>query len=469
MQCTSFFITVSFVAPFYFGARTLARLRRRGGGVRIALFCLAFALNLVAQKEIMAQKSSSARRSLPQATAAKDTTLLDSLLRSKPEWFGAILQNPAKHRVQILYTQINRDAKNRPTFRSFAYRLDAGEYFYPASTVKLPVALAALEKMNRLNLPNKYLPLLIDSANADQTPALRDESAPNGMPSVAHYVKKIFLVSDNDAHNRLLEFVTPDELNASLHAKGYRDAKITRRLSIGSSPEQDRLSNPLRIMDSSVSRILYRQEAHRSTAQYDFPLRELKQGKGVKRGNVIVSEPMDFTESNYISLETLQRILRATIFPDAVPARERFRLTKQDYDLVYSAMAMFPRESPSPLYDTAQYWDSYVKFALFGDVKTPMPPHIRIFNKVGDAYGYTLENAYIVDFEQKIEFFLTAVVYANENEIFNDNKYEYDEVTFPFLANLGRVVYDFERARPKARAPDLRHFAKYQSFPAVKP
>lgn len=62
------------------------------------------------------------------------------------------MQNVEQHRVQIIYTQIDRDAENRPTFTSFTYRVDPAEYFYPASTVKLPTALLALEKLQRLSI-----------------------------------------------------------------------------------------------------------------------------------------------------------------------------------------------------------------------------------------------------------------------------------------------------------------------------
>ena len=84
-----------------------------------------------------------------------------------------------------------------------------------------------------------------------------------------------------------------------------------------------------------------------------------------------------------------------------------------------------------------------------------MPDSVRIFNKVGLAYGYVTDNAYIVDFERGIEFLLTAVVLVNENGIFNDGAYEYDEVGLPFLAELGRVIYAYELERKRAHRPDL--------------
>ncbi len=71
------------------------------------------------------------------------------------------------------------------------------------------------------------------------------------------------------------------------------------------------------------------------------------------------------------------------------------------------------------------------------------------------AYGYAPDNAYIVDFERGVEFLLTAAVLVNENGIFNDGTYEYDEVGLPFLAELGRVIYGYELGRKRVHRPDL--------------
>lgn len=394
-----------------------------------------------------------------------DSTFLPALMKSKPEQFDSILTNSTQYRVQILYTQIDRDKRNRPSYTSYAYRLDPTEYFYPASTVKFPTALAALEKMNVLKLPNKSTPMRLDSVRTDQTPVRNDVTSSNGTASVAHYLKKIMLVSDNDAHNRLLEFVSPDELNNGLYAKGYRNLKINRRLSVGSSPEQDQYSNPVAFFELLGGALYTVRNIPLRTAknQYSFPqLRDLKQGRGVMKKDSLVNEPIDFAPSNYIALETLQKILRNVIFPEVAPEKERFNLLPADYDLLYTAMAMFPRESKFPKYDTS-YHDGYVKFFMFGTSNDTIPRNIRIFNKVGNAYGYLIDNAYIVDFDKNIEFFLSAVIYVNSDGIFNDNKYEYDQIGFPFLANLGKLLYEYELTRKRTNTPDLSKFSKYQT------
>ena len=57
-----------------------------------------------------------------------------------------------------------------------------------------------------------------------------------------------------------------------------------------------------------------------------------------------------------------------------------------------------------------------------------------------------------------MEFLLTAVMQVNANGIYNDDTYEYDEVGFPFLANLGRAVLEYELGRERPRRPDLSRF-----------
>jgi hypothetical protein len=78
---------------------------------------------------------------------------------------------------------------------------------------------------------------------------------------------------------------------------------------------------------------------------------------------------------------------------------------------------------------------------MFGDTKENIPANIKIYNKVGDAYGTLIDCAYIVDTENKVEFMVSATLLVNKDGIFNDDKYDYDAIGFPFLAELGRQLY----------------------------
>lgn len=395
----------------------------------------------------------------------EENNLLIDLIRERSGVPTEVLDHADRHRLQILYTQIDRDAENRPTFRSHGLRVNTDRYFYPASTVKFPAALLALEKLNRLNIAgvDKHTPLRIDSAAAGQSAVTLDPTAPDSLPTIAHYIRKIFLVSDNDAFNRLYEFLGQQYLMETLAGKGYGHTWIIRRLESATGPEANRITNPFEFYRGDE--VLYRQEMVRNPEEYVTEMAEVRQGKAHYSGGELIDEPIDFRHSNYYSVPDMQAMLQALFFPDAVPAERRFDLTEDDYRFLYGYMSMLPRESRYPQYPDSSHWDSYVKFVLFGDSKAPMPDNIRIFNKVGQAYGYLIDNAFVVDFENGVEFFLTAVLQVNENETYNDNVYEYEETGIPFLAELGRAIYDYELKRERPHRPDLSRFrVNYQEI-----
>ncbi len=386
-------------------------------------------------------------------TLAQRKNLIGDLLQKSPELFRTVTSRPDLYDVQILYTQIDRDAQNRPSFRSYSYKLDKKRYFYPASTVKLPAVLLALEKLNKLKI-SRDTPMLTDSAYARQTRVRADTTAANGLPSVAHYAKKILLVSDNDAFNRLYEFVGQRDMNEQLYRKGYRNLRIVHRLSTPMNADQNRHTNPVRFVQDG--KVVYEQPAQVNTQVFKADS-IIRRGVGFMRNDSLIRQPFDFTEKNFFALQDQQEILKAVLFPETVSAKNRFNLTPDDYRFLYQYLSQLPRETTHPKYDST-FYDSYCKFLLTGDQKTSFPKSIRIFNKVGDAYGYLIDNAYIVDFERGVEFMLSAVISCNSDGIFNDDAYDYDKVGYPFLGNLGRVIFDYDAKRKRQWRPDLRKF-----------
>lgn len=389
-----------------------------------------------------------------------DTIYLEKLLKSHPELFQKILDHPNKNEVQILYTQIDRDKNNIPHFTSFSYRLDPNWYFYPASTVKLPTAILALEKINELNLSglSKDTPLRIDSSYEKQTAVSKDESSINGLPSIGHYIKKILLTSDNDAQNRLFEFIGRAELNSKLIKHGTKNSRIVNRLAIGDKGIWAKHTNSITFYQEDKP--VYKQEAQYDPNDYPIKLQNTVQGKGYMNDkDEIIHEPWSFEGLNVYPLDDQQMILKKLLFPEAFERRERFKLTKEDYSFLYDYMSRYPFESDYPKYDTTEFWPTYSKLLFYGREKeASINPNIRIFNKYGDSYGYNIDNAYIVDFEKGIEFLLAVVVQSNENGIYNDGIYEYDTVTYPFLKNIGQVIYQEELKRDKKVKPDLSKF-----------
>jgi hypothetical protein len=382
---------------------------------------------------------------------------LVNLMKQHAPLFDSVLSNIDQNRLQIIYTQIDRRKNGKPKFTDHYFNVNDSDYFYPASTVKLPVAILALQKLNELKIAglDKNSLMISEAAYSGQSEVYNDPSAPDGRPTIAHYIKKILLVSDNDAFNRLYEFLGQEYINNSLHKMGYKEVQIIHRLEISLTEEENRNTNPIKFFDTSGN-IIYEKQHKQSKLVY--AKRNTKMGQGFYRGDKLIGEPFDFSKKNRLSLNALHSIVRSVMFPTSVSKKQRFNLTNDDLDFLRRYMSMMPHESGIPLYETDEYWDTYVKFLYYGSEKNVSKSNTRIFNKVGDAYGFLIDVAYFADFDNNIEFQLSAMIHCNSDGIFNDNNYDYNSIGFPFMKQLGQLIYEHELKRDRKTIPDLTGF-----------
>ncbi len=394
-------------------------------------------------------------------TKNPDADFIESLLKSHPKEFQNILSNSKKYEVQIIYTQINRDKNNVPSFKQYTYHLDPTNYFYPASLVKLPCSAMALEKLNHLNIPalDKHTCMQTDSAYMCQRKITKDTTALNKVPTVANYIKRMLLVSDNDAYSRIYEFLGQQYINEELNKKGYPNIRITHRFDADCDTKQNKCTNQITFLDAG-GKSVYNQPMVINTNELKNPIGVVKKGKGYIDGKGrLVREPKDYTFMNYMSLQDINDILKSILFPGSIEKEKRFDLTKEDYTFLYKYMSMYPRESDYPGYNIKEFEDSYKKYFMYANFhKKIETDSVRIFNVVGQSYGNLADCAYIVNLDRKIEFMLSAVIYVNEDGILNDGKYEYKTIGFPFLDALGKVFYDYELKRKKNYLPNLSNF-----------
>lgn len=369
-----------------------------------------------------------------------------------------IISKPEKFKIQIIYTQINRDKNNKPSFTQHNYFLDSTNYFYCASLVKLPCSVLALQKINELKREglNKDSRMFTDSTEACHKRVKRDTSSANGYPSVGHYIKKMLLVSDNLAFGRIYEFLTPDYIHSELGKRGYGSMRIVHRFDGGCSGKYNLLTNPVAFYDEN-NNLLYSQPAFQSNKEYKNPLGNVLIGKAhINSGGKKINKAKDFTTYNFMHLQQINDLLKWLVFFDFAPDHKKFHLTESDRKFLLKYLSMLPRESDKPFYDPKIYHDSYKKYFIYGDSKKPInDSSVRIFNIVGQSYGFMVDCAYIVDFKTKAEFMLSAVIYTNANEVINDGKYEYRSVALPYLSRLGKTLLDFERKRKKKNLPSL--------------
>jgi hypothetical protein len=315
----------------------------------------------------------------------------------------------------------------------------------------------ALEKINKLEI-DKSTTFQTLKNRPTQLEILTDSSASNGKPSIEHYIKKILLVSDNEAYNRLYEFLGQKDFNKIMAAKGFEGVRFTHRLQTSIPLLENQYTNPVQFTNEQGEVIW--QQKERFNKNQIVAKTPIILGKGIMNDSGrIIPHPVNFSFKNAYPIQAQHDFLKRLMFPASFPTSERFKLKDEDYPFLYRYMSEYPTESKYPNYSAdSTIGPAYCKFLYYGgNKKAVMNPNIRIFNKVGDAYGFLLDNAYFVDFEKKVEFMVTATIYCNEDEIFNDDKYDYDTVGFPFFKHLGEVIYQHELSRPKSSLPNLDH------------
>lgn len=346
--------------------------------------------------------------------------ILQQALASQNEKIKNVMDKPEDFELQIIYTEIIRTKNNPVKFKDHTYNLNAKNYFYPASTVKLPIAVLALEKLKTIKNTSINSQFSIEGSLEKF--------------KFSKEISKVFAVSDNEASNHLLEFIGFDYLNKSMISKGLTDFKVTHRLSTPDSGNPLTKSITLYKDDNSVL------EIPSINSQKVSPLqsRKIKKGIGYLENKILIKAPFDFSSKNYYALETLHNTLKRLIFPEAYKENEQFNLSNNDREFLLFSLQNLPRNAG---YDAVDFYDGYCKFFIFGDTKDSIPENIKIYNKVGDAYGTLIDCAYIIDEKNKIEFMVSATILVNKDGIFNDNVYEYEEIGFPFLAELGRELY----------------------------
>ena len=368
--------------------------------------------------------------------------LFDSILNSKPI-LKKVHADPKKYRLQIIYTQIKRDGNGKPIFKNFTYLVDSTNYFYCASLVKLPCSIIALEKLKELKVAKETI-LFTDSAHACQHSVKKDTTSVNGYPSIAQYIKRMFLVSDNFAYGRAYEFLGVDYLHKRLNELGYSSMRIVHRFDGACKGTDNLITNPVSFYNADL-KLVYQQQQAIPLHSYINALGPVKVGKAYYNAqNKKINEAKDFTAMNYISLQNIHSLLQRLVFNEYYVPEQQYHIDRNDQQYLLQYLTMLPRESSHPTYNKT-YYDSYKKYFIYGDNKLPITDKdLKITNIVGQSYGFMVDCAYIHNAKTKVEFILSAVIYANEDEIINDGKYEYNTIALPFLAELGRQIYNYE-------------------------
>jgi hypothetical protein len=364
---------------------------------------------------------------------------LAALLRSQPGC-AAVLERAHAHRLQVLLAEPFERADGSIALRRSRLG-DPGQYFYPASSIKLCGAVALLQHLNEhnrehgtaLGLTSRVViePRFDGDRRIDVDPSNVD----GGTLTVAHLLRKMILVSDNAAYNHCLEFVGQDGINRTMHGAGLTSARLWHRLSEARTLDENRVTRPVRCGD-----VVFAARDAGIELQND-QWHELDVGDARFENGARVDGAMSFAQKNAIRLDDLQDLLVEVVRPEIDTGKRGFPgLTTEQRRFLVQALGELPRESANPRYDPERTPDHACKFVLRGVRRVVPAEHVRVHDKIGRAYGFSIENAWIEDLRTGQGFFLAIVLYTNADGVLNDDRYDYEGVADPFLDDAAEAI-----------------------------
>ncbi|MDI9340358.1 MAG: serine hydrolase [Sediminibacterium sp.] len=371
-----------------------------------------------------------------------NSPLLDSVLQSHP-LLKKVADQAGKYRLQIIYTAVTRDKNGHPELKHHYFNVNPQLYFYCASLIKLPTSIIALQKLQTLKHKGitRKTTMVTDSCMSCMNKVDKDTGSVNQLPSIEQYIKEMLLVSDNAAYSRVYEFCGTDLLNKSVKDWGCKNTYIINRYDGRCFQSNNFNTNPVTFLNADKA-IIYSQPCVQGRPVVSLNRCEKKAGKAYYNAkNKLVKQAKDFEGMNECPLEDIHHILQKLVF-----GAPELQLTKDDHAFLMRYMALYPRESKAPRYTGKAFYDSFKKYLIHGDSKKPIQQAgLRIFNIVGQSYGFMSDCAYIVNFDAKTECLISVALYANEDEVINDGRYDYNTLALPFMGELGRSLLRVSR------------------------
>lgn len=358
---------------------------------------------------------------------------LEVRLKGMDPLVDSVLNDGDLYRVQIRYALVEDTGAHR--------LLEVGSfgdstYFYPASTVKLPVALLTLEKLKRERLTlDDYLVFTSDA------PCGNNRFVENSRKEILTFrrmLSEMMVVSDNDHYSALFHFLGTDAIHRRLEELGYTGARIYKAFN-GCEWQCHYVSAPCRVVRNGKEVFCQAPLTGDTTflsKQFCYDPKKLL-GSKHEAYREIVEGPFDFNYSLELPLDELHRMMMSFCLGSDPQSGTSWDIREEDAAFLKQSMIAAPRTLENPKYhDTNRYPDNLYKYLLVGE--GPVPGVVSM-SKIGLSYGFTTETAYLRT-KQGVGAFVSVSMYTNANDTVNDGIYEYETLARPFLSRLARIL-----------------------------
>ena len=358
---------------------------------------------------------------------------IELVIKSDP-FLKEIIKDKEDYEIQVMLTKVNHN-NTKIDFQNYQYQHDENQYFYPASTIKLPIVVLTLKKINELRSKGSDITLkskiILNNVDNYSNFKLQDS-----ITSFQNLIADIFLVSDNSASNILIDFIGYNYFNDEMQNAGFNRTYLNHKFNpdpyVNSTWQISDLDNN---MISSIN-------DNQKIIKADDKTNGLDKGERRYFNGEILDESLNFSEKNRFSITDMHNLIKYIFYPEIFDKANTFNLNVEDYDFIRYWMSRFTYEDIGEKFiGDEKFFETYNKFFIHGDEQSVSNEQIRVYNKIGQAYGTSIDNGLIKNYQNNVEFILTSTIYTNKNKVINDNLYEYDDIAEPFLAKLSRAIY----------------------------
>ncbi len=352
-----------------------------------------------------------------------------------------VLSNPDKYHFQFMVTDVLEYESELYLGETHDYSAPHC-YFYPASMVKLPIALMSLEKLNELNFSTEAT-LKFQRDFECGNMKFVDESRRKNL-SFKEMLRKLIIVSNNRYYNSLYHFLTPERINAELQEKGMIETNIYRDFT-GCEMPLNLKTHGFSIQERDSTKTYNQTSSHIEledfAGNYIYDTTKLYGSKSEYRGK-IVDGPFDFNYNLEYSIQDIHSTSMRLFFPQFFDEDNCWNLREEDRQLLLESMKSVPKDLGEKEYlNEKKYPDNLYKYIVHGD-NNPKYNSVISYSKMGISYGFVTETAYVFNPKTGKRYVLTANIYVNSNDTVNDGKYEYEEIARPFLARFGQLLLE---------------------------
>ena len=358
---------------------------------------------------------------------------IELVLKSDP-YLKEIIKDKEDYEIQVMLTKVNHD-NTKIDFQNYQYQHDENQYFYPASTIKLPIVVLTLKKINELRSKGSDITLkskiILNNVDNYSNFKLQDS-----ITSFQNLIADIFLVSDNSASNILIDFIGYNYFNDEMQNAGFDRTYLNHKFN------PDPYVNSTWQISDLDNNIISSINDNQKIIKADDKTNGLDKGERRYFNGEILDESLNFSEKNRFSITDMHNLIKYIFYPEIFDKANTFNLNVEDYDFIRYWMSRFTYEDIGEKFiGDENFFETYNKFFIHGDEQSVSNEQIRVYNKIGQAYGTSIDNGLIKNYQNDVEFILTSTIYTNKNKVINDNLYEYDDIAEPFLAKLSRAIY----------------------------